>query len=325
MNPIPVKMLHKSITAYDLDQKEFAPVKWAVPDLIPEGVTILCGRPKTGKSWLMLNIALAVAKGDMALGKKQCEQGRVLYAANEDNERRLQKRGRVLSPQGEMPKDLTYWSNNSLKRLNEGGINQIKSWLAENQDTRLVIIDTLASVKPIKNGGEQFLNDYDVGSMLQSVAQEHNIAIVVIHHTRKAESNDAVDEISGTLGLVAGFDGYLTLKRTPQKECDGVLIVDGRDIENGGELALSWDHSCALWSLLGDACEYNTTTERKQIKDLIMDQGTALNGYRIAELLGKKEQVVKKTCLRMVDAGELMRTKKNGDRKTYFTISNPRG
>lgn len=226
-------------------------------------------------------------------------------------------------PQGEMPKDLDYWTDNSLKRLNQGGIAQIKAWLGANPDVRLLIIDTLASVKPMKNGGEQFLNDYEVGNMLQRIAQEHKIAIVVIHHTRKAESNDAVDEISGTLGLVAGFDGYLTLKRTPGKECDGVIVVDGRDIENSGEFALSWNKQCALWTLLGDANEYNTTTERKQIKDLIMAKGTALDAYQIAKELDKNEFAVKKLCQRMIEAGELLKTKKTGDRKTYYTLSEP--
>lgn len=89
MSPQPVKMLYEGISAYELDHKEFPPVNWAVPDLIPEGVTILSGKPKIGKSWLMLNIAIAVASGGMALGKTKCEQGKVLYAANEDNQRRL--------------------------------------------------------------------------------------------------------------------------------------------------------------------------------------------------------------------------------------------
>jgi len=323
MNAQPVKMLYEGISAYDLDQKVFVPVKWAVPDLIPEGVTLVCGRPKAGKSWFMLNCAIAVASGGMALGKIQCKQGKVLYAANEDNERRLQKRGRVVLPQGEMPKDLIYWPGHGLKRLDDGGINQIKTWLDENDGVRLIIIDTLASVKPVKNGGEQFLNDYAVGNMLQHIAHEHNIAIVVIHHTRKSDSDEAVDAISGTLGLAAGFDGYLTLKRTPQKECDAVLYVDGRDIENAGEFALSWDQSRALWSLLGDAYEYNTTAERKQIKDAIFNNGTALDSYTLAELLGKNQKSLSKTCERMIVDGELLKVKKDNSRKTYYTIAEP--
>ena len=265
------------------------------------------------------------ASGGLALGKFQCTQGKVLFCANEDNERRLQKRGRIVLPQGDLPKDLIYWTNNALKRLNEGGINQLKTWLDDNKDARLIVIDTLASVKPHKNNGEQFLNDYEVGSQLQRIAHEYSIAIVVIHHTRKSDADEAVDQISGTLGLVAGFDGYLTLKRTPQKECDGVLQVDGRDIENPGEYALKWDQSCALWSLLGDAFVYNTTAEQKAIKDAIMDMGSAADVYALAEHLGKQPNAVKRTCLRMLDSGQLIKVPIKNDRKTYYTIADPGG
>ena len=96
-------------SAAELCQKQFEPVRYIVPGYIAEGCTLLAGRPKLGKSWLMLEIALAVAQGDTCLGGILCEQGNVLYLALEDNERRLKDRiGKVLGQANGWPKELQY-------------------------------------------------------------------------------------------------------------------------------------------------------------------------------------------------------------------------
>ncbi|MBU0486232.1 MAG: AAA family ATPase [Proteobacteria bacterium] len=69
----------KFLTAVEICSTQFAPIKWIVPALIPEGLTILCGKPKTGKSWAVLDLAVQVASGGKVLGKIPVE----LAAANE--------------------------------------------------------------------------------------------------------------------------------------------------------------------------------------------------------------------------------------------------
>jgi Mrp family chromosome partitioning ATPase len=79
-------------TAASLKDKKFDPISYVVPILIPEGVTILAGKPKVGKSWLALDLALALAGGRFVLGDIHLIEGDVLYAALEDNDRRLRSR-----------------------------------------------------------------------------------------------------------------------------------------------------------------------------------------------------------------------------------------
>src|SRR3712207_4780338 len=79
-------------SAADLQRQTFPPIRYVVPGYIAEGLTLLAGRPKLGKSWFMLDVGLAVAAGRTCLGATACEQGDVLYLALEDNERRLQSR-----------------------------------------------------------------------------------------------------------------------------------------------------------------------------------------------------------------------------------------
>jgi RecA-family ATPase len=82
----------ETITAADLMDLVLEPVKWAVPGVLPEGVTILAGKPKMGKSWLALGWCVGVAAGGCVLGKIGVERGGSLYLGLEDNKRRLQRR-----------------------------------------------------------------------------------------------------------------------------------------------------------------------------------------------------------------------------------------
>jgi RecA-family ATPase len=81
-----------TFTAAELMAMELPPVRWVIPDILPEGVTFLAGKPKMGKSWMALGLGIAVATGGVALGTKQVEQGEVLYLALEDNRRRIHNR-----------------------------------------------------------------------------------------------------------------------------------------------------------------------------------------------------------------------------------------
>jgi len=116
------------ITAETLQSKQFKPVRIILPDLIPEGTTILAGKPKVGKSWLALDVCMAVAdETRFVLGDKRPIHGDVLYIALEDNQRRLKKRIDKIA-QGQ-----ARWSNRlalhtEWKRVDQGGLEDIEAW-----------------------------------------------------------------------------------------------------------------------------------------------------------------------------------------------------
>ena len=70
-----------SVKASELQHKTFKPIGWVVADFIPDGLTMLAGKPKIGKSWLVMDIAVAVAQGTYTMGERKCVEGDVLYAA----------------------------------------------------------------------------------------------------------------------------------------------------------------------------------------------------------------------------------------------------
>src|SRR2546421_552664 len=135
------------ISLYDLRRKQFDPIKYIVPDILPAGLIILGGKQKIGKSWLDLNIGIAVATGGIALSHYQVEQGDVLYLALEDTERRLRDRAeQLLVPNEEWPKSMEVvidWP-----RMNQGGLEKLEAWILSHPSARLIIIDPWVKVKP---------------------------------------------------------------------------------------------------------------------------------------------------------------------------------
>jgi hypothetical protein len=181
-----------------LQTMTFAPIKHVVPGIFIEGLTLLAGKPKGGKSWLLLDTAIAVATNGWTLGEIHCLEGDVLYCALEDSERRLQSRLRKLRQ--DFPERLSYCTE--LARLATGGLAQIRDWITVHPQARLVIIDTLAMVRETRKREEtNYDADYAAILDLRKLANDSRIAIVVVHHLRKADADDAFDTVSGTLGL----------------------------------------------------------------------------------------------------------------------------
>jgi hypothetical protein len=177
-----------TFTAATLREKKFEPLAWAVDGLIPEGLSLLVGKPKLGKSWMCLSIAIAVATGGRAFGEFACKSGDVRYLALEDGERRLQHRMKKLK--ASWPERLTF--SLDCPGADDGGLEQVRRWLADRKWARLVIIDVLARFRSRRGDkGEQLYDrDYKSGEGLQALAREFGVAIVVVHHTRKLAGED---------------------------------------------------------------------------------------------------------------------------------------
>jgi hypothetical protein len=291
------------MSAADLMRLELPEAKWAVPDVLPEGVTILAGKPKIGKSWLGLGLGIAVGVGGRALGQIAVEAGEALYMGLEDNTRRLQKRMRKMLAGREAPRRLeviTEWP-----QLDDGGVEALDAWLDKRPDARLVVVDTLKKIRPREAGSRSVYDlDYEALEPLVPLASGRGVAILVVHHLRKLEAGDPLDMISGSTGLTGGVDGAMVLKRDRGKQ-DATLVVDGRDIEEPSELALRWDAEIASWSLMGDAEEYRKSEERRRILELLERMGEPMWPKEIAEALGKNRSTTRVLLANMKQDGQV--------------------
>lgn len=297
--PIVSPALPRSFTAAELKAKTFAPVRWIVPDYIPDGLTLLAAKPKVGKSWLMLHIALAVARGGVVLDKF-VTVGSVLYAALEDSERRLKSRMEKALGGGEWPANLTFWTK--MERLESGGLDQLRHWAGTVDNPRLIVIDTFAKVRSPKAVAETpYDADYRQTGQLQAFANETGVAVVIVHHVRKMDAEDPLDLVSGTTGLTGSVDTILVLKRG----VDGVTLFGrGRDIEEL-ELAVEFDKSACRWSVLGEAADVRRSAERQAILDAFRDEGQPMTPLEVSSVTGRARGPVRRLLTKMARDGEL--------------------
>lgn len=282
-------------TLLDLVSRKIAPTRFIVKAILAEGLGILAGPPKYGKSLLVMALTLAVGNGSRFIGEFDCEPGRVLYCALEDSDNRLQERFKtMLAGQvgGKKEKLAMIEIATSIHKTTEGGLEQIEQWLGAHDDARLVIVDTLARVRraPGRNGNS-YLDDTDFMAPLQALALAHHVCILVVHHTRKMQAADPLDRISGTTGLVGVADQAWILKRESRGQADAVLEVTGRDIESA-EIAMTMNERMQ-WLYKGDAHALQKTSERQAIVNFLDENaGVIYSSRQIAEAVGKKQSAV---------------------------------
>lgn len=291
------------ICAQDLMQMKFAPVKFILPPYVTEGLTLLGGRPKLGKSWLALGACVAVATGGQFLGE-EVDHGDAFYMALEDNRRRLKDRLQTVLPHGRDAPDLSrLMLMTQAPAIGTGLVEVLDAWRKGVDDPRLVVIDTLAKVRPPKkNRQDSYEADYATLSPLQEWAGEHRTALVVVTHVRKMEASDPLEMISGTNGLTGAADSILVLNR----DQDGSKLYGrGRDIDEI-EVALKFDGG--IWSALGNVDDIKRSGQRKQILEAMSDSLVAMAPADIAKASGLKATNVRQLLRKMVTDGELEKT-----------------
>ena len=293
-------------SAEALQSMTFPRIKYVVPGIIVEGLTLLAGKPKIGKSWLLLHTAIAVARGGFTLGDIHCIEGDVLYCALEDNLRRVQSRmTKLLGIAQPWPKRLHFYCE--MPRLTEGGLDVIKNWIKAAEHPRLIIIDTLAMVRaPKKKDQTQYDADYNAVVELRTLANKHGIAVVVVHHLRKMDADDAFDTVSGTLGLTGAPDTVLVMKYDRSGSRTVVLQGRGRDLVEI-EKAVSFNKDTCVWTITGDVPDVRSSAERKAVLTAMQEIGGEASVSAIAASAELKRANVRRMLARLAEKGNVQR------------------
>lgn len=233
------------ISMEELYDTVYPPKIPVVDGLIYNGTYLFVGAPKVGKSFFMAQLGYHVSCGKPLWGYP-VQQGAVLYLALEDDYARLQKRlSRMFGV--ESTKDF-YFATRS-KNLNEGLEWQLNDFVKEHKNTRLIIIDTLQKVREVGGDKSSYASDYEIVTKLKKFSDEHGICLLVVHHTRKMESSDSFDMISGTNGLLGAADGAFIMQKEKRSENKAVLEVAGRD-QQDQRLQLNFNRKQCVWELI---------------------------------------------------------------------------
>ncbi len=276
----------KTIDSATILSTEYPPIDWIVPDYLAPGLTFLVGKPKVGKSWLSLQLALAVLTGGKMFDK-DIAPGRVLILALEDNERRLndrmKKQGWQVKPGG-VDFMMSDTFREQITALNAGGGKRLLRFI-EKSRYRLVIVDTFS--RAIQ--GDQL----DAGEMteaigpLQQYALSRGVALVIVDHMPKNSlSASPIDHVYGSVGK-AGVTDLLWGLYKEQGKAGAKLAITGRDVAET-ELKLSFDLRGFYWNCEGNAYDVEITERRKKILDVLKDMGRA-QLKEIAEASGQPQ------------------------------------
>ncbi|MBR1863696.1 MAG: AAA family ATPase [Ruminococcus sp.] len=239
----------------------YKPTQFAVEGLIAQGLFILAGSPKVGKSWLALELCLSIAKEEKLLDRKT-QQGSALYFCLEDSYQRIQSRLYELTDE---PSDKLFFALKA-DSIGDGLEEQIIKFKSEHDDLRLIVIDTLQMVR--NETESSYGSDYAELLPLKALAEQIGISIVLVHHLRKAADSDPFNMVSGSTGLNGCVDGLLVLLKDKRSGGQAVLHCTGRDIE---DQELSLKRHGARWVLASEHEDKPPDTFSFAVHDLMTE------------------------------------------------------
>lgn len=264
------------VTSDEVMDMEFRDPLFVVDRLLPKGLTLFAGASKIGKSWLALWLAHRVSTGQSVWGfaSRQCE---VMYLCLEDTLDRLQRRLIEVTGGETGPIYLATEAEIMCNGLEE----QLANFLTAHPKVGMLIIDTLQKIR--EKGSEKggYASDYNAMTRLKRIADRFGIAMMVIHHTRKAKASDPFQMVSGTNGLMGCADNTFVMLKDDRANSQTKLFGTGRDILDM-ELAISLRKSPIDWTL--DDCSIGSfkparDRELSQIASFILErqiwEGTA--------------------------------------------------
>ena len=257
----------ETMTAEQLQRAPYSPVPFLVDELLPEGLHILAGAPKIGKSWLALWLCLCVSQGQ-PLWNFAVTQGEVLYLSLEDSYRRIQSR--LFDLTEDAPPTLHFAI--LADTLKHGLEQQIEQFLMEHPTTKLVVIDTLQRVRGTGSDSNLYANDYQDIGLLKKLADNQHIAILLIHHLRKLHDDDPMNMISGSTGLSGAADSTFVLQKSSRLANIASLHCTGRDIPDR-TLKLEFGEEDHIWKLLEDSktCSGASKISTLRIENLLSE------------------------------------------------------
>ena len=266
----------ETVSMMELYDTAYQPKLPIVDGLLYNGTYLFVGSPKIGKSFFMAQIGYHISKG-LPLWGFSVRQGTVLYLALEDDYARLQKR---LSQMFGMEGSENFYFATKSKSLNAGLEQQLVQFVTDHKDARLIIIDTLQKVREV--GGDKFsyASDYEIVTKLKAFSDHYGICFLVVHHTRKMESSDSFDMISGTNGLLGAADGAFVMQKEKRTDNKAVLEVAGRD-QQDQKLYLNFNRERCVWELTKTETELWKEPEDpllEKIKELVTDEQPEWSG-----------------------------------------------
>ena len=295
-------------TGADILSTNYPPPVWIVPDYLPTGLGILSARPKTGKSFLALQITQAVAAGGKVLNQS-VSPGRVLYFALEDNERRLQERMNKQKWTQKAANNTTFFTaydfRQNIGALHRGGRVFLEA-IIQNEGYKLIVIDTLSRAFI----GLRDMNDSQEVTAaldpLQTMALENDVCLLFVDHQSKPKGNNPnpIDDVMNSTAKSAVADTLLGMYRNHQDKTVR-FCGEGKAIAPF-DITLKFDPITGCWQSEGDTDQFiNNQNDNEIIDALITLKAASLTA--ICQLTGKDKGNTSKRITKLINRGMVER------------------
>lgn len=258
-DPVIKTVITDLISAKDLLELDIPPAEFVVKGLIPKGLTVIGAPAKSFKSFMALQMSIAVSKGHDFMGFS-VDPGGVLYLDLESTRRRPKNRLQLILNGEEAPENLYILTQ--IDSLDGCFELDLKSILMEHPEIKLIIVDVFKKIRPPKRGNsDPYERDYEDYGYMKQLADELNVAIILITHTTKMKHpDDPFNELIGSAGVMGSIDAAIVLKKDKRQDSTAKIFITGRDLEEQCYEA-EFDKKLFKWKMLGDA--ETVQTQRK--------------------------------------------------------------
>ena len=293
-------------TAEQFNAANDPPLTFLVDGLLARGqLAVLGGRAKSGKSWLVAQLAQALDTGRPFLGRA-VTPARALYLPLEDKRARLKRRAGLL---GWTPATTTFRYKIPLLNDGDGQVGpglQLIDQVARDFD--VILIDTLIATLDGKVSENDNTSMGAIINALADIAHAAPCAIVVVHHTSKGMSDDVFNLLRGASAIRGAYDVGLMMDRR-QGEREAVLHIEARDFQSGG-LTIRQRDDGSGWDVVGDAKVITQIRAGRNVIAALEELGGDVTNEEIAEFLQLTRQAVSQQ-LRLAERDGLV-TRKAG-------------
>ena len=285
-----------------VDQQNFPDDDWLVDGLIPNGVSILVGDPKMGKSFLAQQLAIAIATDDLFLGSRQSKSGKVVYLAWEDSAKRIQKRTRM-SGKIAAPGVIYSFKPN----INGKDISWMEGCLEKFPDMRLLVIDTISYLRGgNSSNADSYTKDVQFMAPITAMAEKLGFSIIAVTHMNQlTKVSDVYHKIQGSTGQPGSADNIIFLTRSSRSSENAKLTISGREIDEF-EIKLRFDKKTWVWS--EDVLPQPEPTVNGKILALLKQQTKPLSPKAISQQIGVSN--CRTQLVRMVENKEVVKVSK---------------
>ena len=211
----------KPISLKSLLETKFPENKWLIEKLIPlEGITIIAGAPASYKTWVILEMAIQIAKGGVLFDKFSCEESKVLIIDEENHLRMVQERLKLLGASPELP--ISFLSQTNFIITEEEIVKKVLE-VCNQEGINVIFIDSLVRVNRAEENDASQMSE--VFRAVKKLCQEGK-TVILTHHERKegAFKVSAQNRLRGSSDILASVDSHIAMQK--DKDDQSRLIIE---------------------------------------------------------------------------------------------------